>query len=66
MYIGLWTLKELGSVAWIDVLRLWFVVLLRCSRLPFASSKLGWLGPLLRQARHRHWSNTVAAEFTQV
>ena len=32
--------------AWICVLRfLWFVVLLRCGRLPFAS-QLGWLSPL--------------------
>ena len=31
------SLQEPCSVAWIDVLRLWFVILLRCGRLPFAS-----------------------------
>ena len=30
MYIGLWALEEPSSGAWIFVLRLWFVVLLRC------------------------------------
>ena len=34
--------------AWICVLHLWFVVLLRCGQLPFAS-QLGWLGPLRQQ-----------------
>ena len=48
MYIGLWALEEPSCVAWICVLRFWFVILLRCGRLPFAS-QLGWLGPL----RHR-------------
>ena len=45
-YIGLWALEaEPSLVAWICVLRLWFVVLLRCGRLPSAS-QLGWLGAL--------------------
>ena len=39
------SLQEPCSVAWIDVLRLWFVILLRCGRLPFAS-QVGWLSPL--------------------
>ena len=32
-------------MVWIDVLCLWFVALLRCGQLPFAS-QLGWLGLL--------------------
>ena len=49
IYIGLWALEEPSLVAWIFVLRLLFVVLLRCGRLPFAS-QLGWLGPLQQGA----------------
>ena len=39
------------------------ISLLRYERLPFAS-QLGWLGLLRHVARH--WSNTVASEFTQM
>ena len=49
--------------AWICVLCLWFVVLLRCGRLPFASH-LGWLG-LFQGTQHQQWSNTVVSEFAQ-
>ena len=45
IYIGLWALEEPSFGAWICVLRLWFVVLLRCGRLPSAS-QLGRLGAL--------------------
>ena len=45
IHIGLWALEEPLFVAWIFVLCLWFVVLLRSCRLPSAS-QLGKLFPL--------------------
>ena len=59
--IGLWGLEDLCLVC--SVFGGCFSeVLLRYERLPFAS-QLGWLGLLRHDARH--WSNTVASEFTQ-
>ena len=64
--------KTLSRNLWLALKRLAMVcsvfggcfseVLLRYERLPFAS-QLGWLGLLRHDARH--WSNTLASEFTQ-
>ena len=60
--IGLWGLEDLCLDVCFVFGGCFSEVLLRYERLPFAS-QLGWLGLMRHDARH--WSNTVASEFTQ-